>query len=386
MNTLIILLIFFILIIFVAGIILLIFFLPKPQNQQNNRENISKLGDVCSNIKTCNNKLICNNNLCVYDVGYNCSKDTDCSTNYCNNLICKTKPVLPTTSSSKLVFNSISKPINKPISKPISNSISKPIIKLVSKQLFKNSIPPKYSNNSEDDEINSCGDDDYPINFLINSGSSDSFDQENNDIEIVTPCNIHNGIMYCNNTLQKVVDVTTYSNYILYLINDGSIICKNTETGEKKNIQSDLIVEKIVSFGGYIYSLFDGTLYYSTSLNNLKWKKSSILINDINHISVTLDETHLWVQNYEQGWLYFTNFNLILEEQIKGVRIYGNSIYDYIEICNGIGKVYIGGEIVEEKKNVYSAVMDNNGKVLWLKYDDEYLGVVLVGWNPCYLK
>lgn len=326
---------------------------------------------MCSNTKICNNGLICTNNLCVYDIGHTCSNNTDCSTNYCNNGICKVKPIVPPVTPTSI-------PTNIPIKQTIKQKEQYIPIKQYS--------PPKYSNNSEDDEVNSCGDTDYPINFLINSNSSDSFDEISNDVEIITPCGIDNGKMYCDNTIQKVVDVTTYSNYILYLINDGSIIAKNTDTSEKQNIQSDLIIEKIVSFGGYIYGLFDGTLYYSTSLTNLRWKKSQILITDIHHISVTLDETHLWVQNYEQGWLYSNNFKVVTNEPIKGIRIYGNSIYDYIEIFSGIGKIYKDGNLIEEKKNVYSGVMDHNGIVLWLKYDDEYLGVVLVGWTPCYLK
>ena len=52
-----------------------------------------------------------------------------------------------------------------------------------------------------------------------------------------------------------MIDICSYSNVTVYLLDNSHIICENNESGNKYEVTNNIRFVKITSFGGYLYGI-----------------------------------------------------------------------------------------------------------------------------------
>jgi len=289
----------------------------------------------------------------------------------------------------------------------------------------------RYASNdtsSVDYEINSVGNfTDGP--FDIRSGTS----TDNRDgiiTSVSTPCEMKDGVYYCrndhninakdnylsefhNDSLNNhhgsaVIDVCSYSNATIFLLEDGNIICDvkdqdgnvlqigskcNDITSKRYRTSNNIKLRRITSFNGYLYGVcYDDKLY--TLPNNLFptlvwiWNYCDWAPSNIKHISSTHNSDHIWIQTNTTGFLYSNpNLSPITVSYPYGKRVYGRDIDHYIDIDpnNCTAKITPSGIIVN---NVYDAALSYYDEVVAIHPSDrsEYRAITIVNWAPYYIR
>jgi len=192
----------------------------------------------------------------------------------------------------------------------------------------------------------------------------------------------------------RVIDISAFSNSVLYLILNGDIIREvdNLGTVKRTRIKNNVILSKIVSFAGELYGLNSGILYQlSLDTFNSKrwiWRKSTIPLSGIVHVNATHSGNNLWIQNSDTGYLYDKSLNLISSQEfINMIRIYGNDENRYIDI-NKIDNTAIIYPSRRRLTNVYTAILDYNGNetVISISERSKYSDVKLVNWREYFIQ
>lgn len=248
----------------------------------------------------------------------------------------------------------------------------------------------EYSN-SLDSENNSCGSDHRNYDFDVKSGFSSDIDSELS--EIISPCQQQNGIFYCNPKTQKtnpVIDVCTYSNSTIFLLENGNIIKQDTD---KQLITNNVKLNRLVTFNGYIYGTnHNGTLfvmlnvYYNTP--NWLWEECLWAPKDITWMSNTHDSKFLWLATDSKGILYDQPDNIISEvyHNVHNKRIYGKDCHTYLDINikDMSATLYPNGKIIT---NIYDGAISYYNDVLIIKPEekDTYRKIAIINWKPYYL-
>lgn len=278
---------------------------------------------------------------------------------------------------------------------------------------------------SLDDEQNSDGD--YTDGrFDIRSGDStksslDSpfgYDVNYNYgiTSVSTPCEEKDGVYYCRSnkaeTIQgiigfhsdnkkidhsPVIDVCSYSNETIFLLEDGNIICElDSHNGDIKNryrASNNIPLIRITSFGGYLHGVgADRKLYtlpnnyFSTA--NWIWNLAEWAPTDIKHISSTHDSSHLWIQTSFTGLLYSAPGVISSKTPYTNLkRVYGRDINHYIDIDSSkfTAKIHPGDTLVH---NVYDGALSYYDEVIAVHPSErnEYRGITIVNWRPYYIR
>lgn len=195
-------------------------------------------------------------------------------------------------------------------------------------------------NESTDDEINSNGSYDSE-DFVFDIRSQDSTEEE-----IIQP--IPKSPIHYNN----MIDCCQYSNYIIYLTLQNIYV-------DSRKIKYNRIFKRIISYDGYLYGLDEGQLYILSThyFHSNYWVFTPVewAPKNIHHISVTLDDHYLWMQTSSKCYLY--NGESIIKN-CKGIRIYGKTMNQYLEIINHTCYVYINHK-TQIINNVNEAVLDS---------------------------
>lgn len=166
----------------------------------------------------------------------------------------------------------------------------------------------------------------------------------------------------------KALDVLAYSEDKTYILKyNGNVELNNEE------IKSNIKFSKIFVFNGHICALGkNGYLYVIQEMNKV-WlcnKCDWCHIKDIKHISVTLDEEHIWIQNSVEGMLFNNEFRSIehIEISLKNhYRVYGKN-------KNVFEKV--------DSKTHKSAALDYNGVLHTSKTANL---IRFINWEPVWL-
>ena len=189
-----------------------------------------------------------------------------------------------------------------------------------------------------------------------------------------------------------VADISSYSTSLVYLTPEGKII--KGENGHHLDISSNIRPSKIEKYAGYLYAISDGMLYMleneSFSRQNWIWSQCEwVDCNDIIHISATLDNSCIWIQSYERGFLYNKTHKMIDNFTVNGFkRRYGYDKSSYIDYYEQDRKSYVfrsgKSEVIE---NVYAAAMTKDGHVVHISKSERhmYRDVKIVNWAPCYI-
>lgn len=168
----------------------------------------------------------------------------------------------------------------------------------------------------------------------------------------------------------EALDILQFDKTHIYILNYDHTI--TTHYGVK--LQSDIPLNKIFVFIGYIYAIgTDGELYTIID-NGQLWRCISCAewchIKNIKHQSTTLDDEYLWLQNDHEGILFDSEMNIVEHISIdlsKNYRIYGNGKDNY--------------ETIDAQK-YGAAILNHNGKLYTCKNSHN---IRLINWKPVYL-
>lgn len=259
---------------------------------------------------------------------------------------------------------------------------------------------------SIDNELNSGGDySDAPFDIRSAETTKDVPIQKEYPITSVSsPCEERDGVYYCRNNKNEtisdvshspVIDVCSYSNATVFLLDDGNIICEinSSETKQRHKTFNNIRLSKITSFNGYLYGIgVDKNLY--TLPNNLFpttnwiWTLAEWAPKCIEHISSTHDSTHLWMQTLASGYLYSSPNKIVLETSHSGLRrVYGRNIDHYIDInpVKYTATIYPGKTVFH---NIYDGALSYYDEVIAIHPSEssEYKGISIVNWRPYYIR
>jgi len=185
-----------------------------------------------------------------------------------------------------------------------------------------------------------------------------------------------------------VIDVCSYSEYLIFLLQNGNLI---VEENENKNyrVSSNVSLKYIVNYRGYLYGLSkEGFLYYLPNdylrKSHWNWKKDNINFK-AEHISASFDSESLWLQNKNSGILYDKERQIIEQmNDIEGIRIMGNNFEEFLVLIDNKAYLFPSKKILE---NVKYAVYDDEHEIISLKSDDnDFSRIVFTGYKPYYIR
>ena len=228
-------------------------------------------------------------------------------------------------------------------------------------------------------------------------------DNNYNIASVSTPCEEKDGVYYCRSnktTIEgkidhsPVIDVCSYSNATIFLLEDGNIICEmDKDTKERYRTSNNIPLIRITSFDGYLHGIgWDHKLYtlpnsyFATT--NWVWNLADWAPTDIKHISSTHDSSYLWIQTSSTGLLYSAPGVISSKTPFVNLkRVYGRDVNHYIDIdtTKFTAKNYPGGTLVN---NVYDGALSYYDEIIAIHPSErnKYRGITIVNWVPYYIR
>ncbi len=211
---------------------------------------------------------------------------------------------------------------------------------------------------------------------------------------------------------ESAIDVCGYDNSTYVLFKNGNILRLTpkdqskhpSETTYKSfNISCNIVLKRIISFGGYLFGVGKGSLYqldsrtYSTP--TWKWNKCLWAPTNITWVSSTLTGSHLWIQcstgkqnNRETCYLY-QNENSRAPKQVQQVilvgkkRVYGLDVKSYLEIhlSKHTAIKYPTKNTID---NIVTGALTYDGDIIRISksLSDIISDVRIVHWEPHYIS
>jgi hypothetical protein len=294
-----------------------------------------------------------------------------------------------------------------PVNKPMKDEMVRNVVPRFGRQNPTVNLKNRLSREeivSPDNEQNSDGDlTDAP--FDARSGDSTN-DQRKS---VSTPCQERNGAYYCRSNKNvmngnidhsPVIDVCSYSNATIFLLQDSNIICEIDDSDHRvkgKNrykASNNIPLIKITTFNGYLHGVGTDRKLYMLPNNYFPtttwiWDVVDWAPINITHISSTHNSSHLWIQTTSSGALYSAP-NIIVDTishnncNIK--RVYGRDIDHYMEIdsVKYTAIVHPKGNILS---NIYDGALSYYDEVIAIHPSEqkEYRGISIVNWIPYYI-
>jgi len=189
----------------------------------------------------------------------------------------------------------------------------------------------------------------------------------------------------CYDDLQDVCD---YSHHQLYLLTDGSIRCQDRVIRNNRQ----LII--IVVFNGHVYGvdkfgdLHQLNHHYEDS-NHWIWKSVPWAPRHIRHVSITLDNKHMWIETNKHGYLFDPCYKQCCKIKHDGWRrVYGKNTTCYLAFKDQQCDIVIDNCQVKTIKHVVTGVMDYHHHIHVLNTNDYliYKNVRLVNHKPYYIN
>lgn len=186
------------------------------------------------------------------------------------------------------------------------------------------------------------------------------------DSDILEPLIINDGVI---TEIKKYegLDILSYGSK-LYLLKKNHTIVDEENNVMKSNVNLD----HIFVFAGYVYGLGSGELYELTNDIDEDWimeKLNKINIKNITHYSTSLDEDVLYLQNNTEGILYDNLFNVVEKININNLyRIYGKDRNTFKDM---------------DSTKFKTSCMDYYGQI---HTSNIYLFMKILNWDPVAIK
>ena len=185
-----------------------------------------------------------------------------------------------------------------------------------------------------------------------------------------------------------VIDVCCYSIYIIYLMNNGSIIREDTELKRSSRVSSNQKIISICSFNGYITGISGGSLFYlnndTLEKENWEWKKINLEQKNIERFSYTHDGENLWIENDKIGILYDREFRQIEKVFPKERRTYGVNLQNYLTVRNSEVISYPNKRSHGKYEGIIDMIIDYQGIVHFLR-KKKYRMIKIINYEICYI-
>ena len=352
----------------IVFVILIIALATRPSG----RENV-KLGDICSTTEECDVGLSCEMEICKSNIGSNCNTNSDCVTESagCLNGVC--------VSSIANLGDTCNSTVKCATGLTCENSVCRVSTggscRQTSDCVMDNVCTDGVCVEDSTDDTQSSEESTDDVICLCKSRSKYGYTQYRTMIESISG--------------RTIKDITSLGEYTITIFRDGTMTRDNGET--KASIKSSLYLDRIISYGGSLLGLSDGDLYKlnnSIALHNWEWSLCDWAIGNIEHLSVTLDGTHIWLQSpyinvpdKTRGYLY-EGEDLVKTYTFQSgiIRVYGRNLLTYLEIdressiatrypdrktFNGVfdGALTREGDVITVSRNVDVIVRDVGGKV-----------------------
>lgn len=186
--------------------------------------------------------------------------------------------------------------------------------------------------------------------------------------------------------IKNIQDCCHYSNEIIYLLQDYSIICHHQSY---RYITNNRKLKSIVSYNGYLYGIDKKGILYVLSNDYYEmtywiWKKVKGAPHHIEFINSTTNCNFLLLQTKDENYLY----NACYEYQkikIAGKRIYGKNDQCYMDIDKNNCHVYVDGCLIKSFKYILNGVMNHDNDIFLINiHDTEHKYVRLINYKPFY--
>lgn len=133
-------------------------------------------------------------------------------------------------------------------------------------------------------------------------------------------------------TTSPAIDACEYGSANLFLLENNLIrFNQDNNTWYKK---SNIKLQKIISFNGYLYSVSEGKLHMlrDNMIRNNFWYWDPVLwfTSSVDHISTSYDEDLLYIKSGRETYLYNKNLSLIKKLEEDGYRKYGRTKDSYL--------------------------------------------------------
>lgn len=193
-----------------------------------------------------------------------------------------------------------------------------------------------------------------------------------------------------------IIDVCSFSNFTLFLLENGNIISENSVKLEntKKEIKNNVILMRIFPFNGYLHAIDRNGYLYSLPNNYLKlnewtWQKCIWFKDRIKYASTTLDTKYLLLQTYNKSFVFDKAHDKFIKEfDLKDIRrAYGKDLEHYIDINISEQNCII---YPQEKtiENIYDAALNYHNEVVVINSEnyDGFLRITIVDWIPYFIR
>ena len=193
-----------------------------------------------------------------------------------------------------------------------------------------------------------------------------------------------------------VVDVCSYSESVVYLMENGDII-NELPNGKKMQVKNNVKLDRLEFFAGYLHGVGNGTLYrldnsaYTTDSKKWTWESCEWSPIGILFTSATFDGNYLWLQTAEVGML-FDNEHKVVDEEYPNdngkiiKRYYGVDRKNYLRVdedtCTAVSK-----PDDRPMHGVCGGVLTYHGEVIPITEDmrKKYSHARLVRWKPHFI-
>lgn len=193
---------------------------------------------------------------------------------------------------------------------------------------------------------------------------------------------------------QSVLDICSFSNMVLSLLESGWIVKGNTE-----KVANSVKLSRICPFDGYLYGLSADTgILHRLSPNSFsrsqwKWRVCDWSPQGLSEISTSLNGLYLCVQDVKRNLVYLYNGQL---EQLKKISIgpglirsYGQDALTYVDVDPIKCEALVTRPAQEQRliPDVCSVIFSNHESLVAIRSKDKslYRAVRMVNWQPFYL-
>lgn len=322
------------------------------------------VGSPCSVNGDCNSGLVCDqtSGVCRTPIGTVCVVSSDCTNNAsCVSGVCTIVPAPSTTSTTPSML-----PMNVPVAvvdegscTETSHSDSSRTSSYSHSREYRRQ--PRFSYNSARTSVDfrTSGNDSW--NTLDDTRS---YTKRSIIEPLITSRRVKTDRRINKTSVENPRDVC-----------GGYIVHKGCIEYCGKKYKSSLIPDRIEVFKNTVFALYNGRLHHLASEegSTMNWEKTTGLPEGVIHTSVTRNDSHIWIQTSQVGYLFDSDFNQIEKADVQGyIRNYGLNMDRYIDSFYNKNQCRIYTDMKELVQPCAYAIFDHGGSALLILTQEEW--------------